>query len=153
MARRRTIRRLRAALPVLLVFLAACRHSPTEPTPPVEPVDTSISGRWAGALARTPCVADWSSFILVLHQDGTRLTGEVITNDGVHFPATGSLTADSGVVNVPLPLGNGECSFISFYISRVERDSTGYATAISGNDEGRCCGSIFGTFRFPRSAA
>lgn len=151
-APRRTVLRLGTALSAL-ALLAACQRSPTGPASPIGPVDTSVTGRWAGTLARTPCVADWSSFILVLYQNDTRLTGEVITNDGVHFPAAGSLSADSGQVSVPLPLGNGECSFIAFYIDRVERDSTGRATAISGQVEGRCCGSIFETFRFPRSAA
>ena len=129
----------------LSFFLVGCHHSPTEP------IDGSLTGQWAGTLGRSPCAGDWSTFALDLVQTGNSLTGEVITRDGRHFSASGSIVDGSGSIDVSLPVGMGECQTFPFQIQHVEHDGMGRAIAFSGNAGGRCCGTIDEGYRYVRA--
>jgi hypothetical protein len=137
---------LTVALAAAIVMAFGCNHSPTEP------VDSSLTGQWAGSFVRGPCAGDWSSFTISLVQSGSSLTGEIITKDGIRFSLTASVTGGNGTFTVPLPLGQGECETLSFSIDRVERDSAGRAVAFSGEAQGQCCGTIIEPYRFTRLA-
>ncbi len=83
-------------------------------------------------------------------QVDTTLTGTLTTKDGMRFEVSGTLNGDAGSIDVPVPVGVGECSTISFLIQRVNRDSRGSATAFSGQVQGICCGTILEPFAFTR---
>jgi hypothetical protein len=128
-----------------LVVLVACgRHSPTEPQ------DTSLTGQWTVNLTRAPCAGDWSSVVLTLQQAGNVLSGDLATRDGMDFAVSGTLSSDRGEIDIPLPVGVGECSEISFLIDGVTRGSSGRATAFSGQARGACCGTILEPYQFTR---
>jgi hypothetical protein len=132
---------------VAVLSLVACGGSPTAPSPIV------LSGRWTGALERQPCAGDWSAITLQLLQSGSTLGGQLVTNDGMVFPATGTVTRETATatISVELPPGTGECGAITFTVDRFDLDTLGNVAAFSGRATGRCCGTLDEAFRFVRA--
>src|SRR5262249_13385713 len=87
------------------------------------PVVVDLTGQWTSTLTRPPCVGDWSVFTLQLTQSGTTLTGTLVTNDNMQFPAAGTFDGQTGNVVVALPAGTGECGAITFTIQLVDHDT------------------------------
>jgi long-chain acyl-CoA synthetase len=72
------------------VLCAACHDSPIAPTP------RSLTGRWSGGLARSPCAGDWSEVTLEIAQAASALNGQVVTKDGHRFALTGPTSGRVG---------------------------------------------------------
>jgi len=97
-----TLRWLRtAAMPAAALALAvsACTHAATpSPTPPgapapgtTTPAVVTLDGTWTGGWIRTAPVSGGGQLTLVLHQQGSSLTGTIDTTGGVCL-AKGTLT-------------------------------------------------------------
>jgi hypothetical protein len=105
----------------------------------------AYAGRFKGVLTgRTPCVGDWTSFVVTIESAGT---GTVVTRDDQRFAL--SMTAEDGItrIDISLPAGPGECQTVSLVIANVERSTTGRATMLSGQLMGRCCGTLAALFQ------
>jgi hypothetical protein len=110
-----------------------------------------VEGEWTGELPiRTP-VGDWTSATLTLEQNGTEITGELVSSDGFRFPITGSF-GDNGfdLLVGGLP-GSSTCAGIGLTIAGIEFFD-GRIDRISGRAFGRCLGTIAGTFVLERSS-
>jgi hypothetical protein len=106
----------------------------------------AYAGRFNGILTgRTPCVGDWTSFVVIIDSAGT---GAVVTRDDQRFAI--SMATENGIsrIDVSLPAGPGECQTISLVISNLERNTAGSATTLSGQLIGRCCGTLVASFQF-----
>ena len=132
---------------IAVLSLVACGGSPTAPSP------TVLSGRWTGALESQLCAGDWSVITLELTQSGSTLAGQLLTNDGMTFPATGTVVREraTATIIVELPPGTGECGAITFAVDRFDLDALGNVAAFSGRATGHCCGTIDEAFRFVRA--
>ena len=87
---RRRAAGLRFIAVIAVLSLVACGGSPIAPSP------TVLSGRWTGALERQPCAGDWSAITLELTQSGSTLGGQLLTNDGLTLPVTGTVVTRNG---------------------------------------------------------
>ena len=144
---RRRAAGLRFIAVIAVLSLVACGGSPIAPSP------TVLSGRWTGALERQPCAGDWSAITLELTQSGSTLGGQLLTNDGLTLPVTGTVVREkaTATIIVELPPGTGECGAITFAVDRFDLDALGSVAAFSGRATGRCCGTIDEAFRFVRA--
>ncbi len=109
----------------------------------------TLTGTWNASLVRGPC-EDWSSVVLTLVEIGSSLTGEIGSPAGVRHPVTGTVMTDHSVFSVGNLSAIGECSFMGFDATVFEYDARGRLIAFAGDVQGRCCGTIAGSFRFVR---
>src|SRR5262245_11852540 len=132
---------------IAVLSIVACGGSPTAPSP------TVLAGRWTGALTSQPCAGDWSALTLQLTQSGSTLGGQLLTNDGMVFPVTGTVTREkaTATISVDVPADVGECGTITFAVDRFDLDTLGNVAAFSGRATGSCCGTIDEAFRFVRA--
>ena len=128
-----------------VALAAACQGAVTEPG------DGSLNGEWNGALARGPCLGDWSRIDLTLEQSGSTVTGILKTRDGQRIPISGTFSDDAGSLAVLRPAESRDCPSMGISIQEVHHDRTGRITDFSGEARGDCCGSIEEGIEFDRA--
>lgn len=138
-------------LACLVIAVACGRHSPTEPAPD----NGSFAGTWTGAADRGPCGEnslreDWGAAVITMQQSGQSITGEIVSALGAQHPLSGTVYDDHTELNVGGLPGTSTCSLFQLYVNAFQNNSTGRLIGFSGFLEGRCCGTVAGSFHFAR---
>ena len=134
------------------VSTSGCHHG--SPTEPEQPANTGMTGTWLGSADRGPCTdpdgGDLRSLTATLTQSGDAVTGEIVNAAGVRHSVTGTFGGGLLLLSLGELPGTSTCYMFALYSTVLAHDLRGNLTRVSGQLEGRCCGTVAGTFRLDR---
>lgn len=141
--------RAAAVAEILLALLGVVScNSPSEPSDS----ERSLTGTWRGTASRAPCgegwSEEWSIVEMTLVQEDDAVSGEVFAPGGRRFPIS---SVDATWLVVGGLEGSSTCSEFALRITDRTIDARGELERFSGTLEGRCCGTVAGSFSFERT--